>query len=1334
MIKIRETMVLLFGLLMACAIVSCQQAKEKPALTDEDHAMVVADEISNHHVKAFAEDSYGHVWIATFRGLNKYDGNKYYQFYCVDDSLGLPDNNVTGVARDSSGQMWVSTVNGVCRYTRRNTFERIAMDDDNRNIVQLLVLPKNRILIYTVSSLLEYDATANRFVKRAENLDSHRQFMGRLLTDGDDGVWVQTPGSLRHYAGPKLHRVDSVAMPKDFFPFYSYRSGQKIWLCSGSGMLVYDTRHRTFEAPPAAIAKNQVLSHDQVNCIQSYGNSGLLLSTSKNGVFFYSLRTGAVVQQGGAGFPFEVPDFKVTEMFTDSHGNLWMGSADQGYKVNYQYNKVFNANSFLVQAVGHQSVLALAADSIGNLFISTKMKGLMVYNLHSKTLTPLTITGGYIDDHKSETTSMLVDTKGYLWLSRGMEMLKARYDGRHLTVMRRYQVFYTMSLTQGYHDIVWATSASNRLYAFMPDGEMKECPIYPATFVFMPCALQLRGGGVLTAAFGQEMVEVDPLKMSGRKWDVDKADWKRCLPRSVFIPTALYEDAAGQVFVGTVTNGLMRISPDHRSAARVEGLSCKDISAIEPDSKGNIWVSTMYGLNRIDADKGTITSYYATDGIGGNQFNDRASCLLSNGQMVFGGTHGLTIFDPVRPYAKQDIRLVFETLKVHNKIISPDESDCIDSNLESNPVIRLAHDQNSFSISFAALAYSDYERATYSYRLEGFDSYWVDAGSSHEVFYANVPAGHYTLKVRAKSKSNSEFSTENEITIVVKPAPWNTWWAWMAYIAVAAMALWQLYRLRQRMLQEKAAVRQAELEKAQEQRVNQMNMSFFANISHEFRTPLTMISGPVSMLCDDRSLSEQNRRLLLIIQRSVVRMLKLVNQLMDFNKLENDTLKLRVRRADVIGEILRICDIFKINAEEKGIELRLLGLEDSYLMWIDTDKLEKIMSNLLSNAMKFTPKGGRIEVALDAGDGQMTITVADSGRGIPENQLDNIFRRYYQLENQTGGKLNWGTGIGLYYARRLAQMHHGTLTAANRKGEPGAIFTLTLPLGDAEYASDERAMPNDSQTELYPIARCNDDVPPQSVGSGDGRPTVMVVDDDTEVVNYLQTLLMPYYHVVYRFDADSALKAMSEDEPNVILSDVVMPGKTGYELCREVKANLQLCHIPVILVTAKATVENQVEGLNTGADAYITKPFDPKLLMAMIRSLLNNREKVRQLLINSTQTDAFDEKELSPQDKHFMDQLYQIMEHELSNQELDVARLTEMMHISRTKLYYKMKGLTGTNPSIFFKTYKLNRAAELIREGKYTMSEIADLTGFSTPSHFSTSFKKQFGVAPSEYK
>lgn len=1010
-----------------------------------------------------------------------------------------------------------------------------------------------------------------------------------------------------------------------------------------------------------------------------------------------------------------------------------MGSADQGYGVNYQYNKTFNANNFLVQAVGHQSVLALAADQKGNLFISTKMRGLMVYNIYGKTFKALPLTGSTSADNKNETSSLLVDTQDNLWMANGTEVIKTRYDGRQLNVMKRYPVFYAMSLTQGSHGIVWATSASNKAYAFLSDGEMKTLPIYPPTFVFMPCALQLSEGPLLTAAFGQDMVEVDPTTMEVRKWEINKAAWKKCMPRSTFIPTDLYEDHEGNVYVGTVTNGLMRIGPDHVSAQRVEGLSCKDISAIEPDRTGNIWVSTMNGLNKIDSHHGGIISYYATDGIGGNQFNDRAACLLPNGQMVFGGTHGLTIFNPERVYSKQHIPLIFEVLKVHNEIISPDGGSCIDRNLEDNPDIRLSYNQNSFSISFAALTFGDYERASYTYKLEGFDDYWVEAGNSHEAFYANLPAGHYTLIVKAKSKGNNEFATQNKINIVVAPAPWNTWWAWMSYVLAVFFIGCQLHLLRRRMQQEKAAVQQAELEKEQERRVNQMNMSFFANISHEFRTPLTMISGPVGMLCDDKSMTTDNRKLLLIVQRSVTRMLKLVNQLMDFNKLENDTLKLRVRRVDIINEMLRICDIFKVNANEKGIQLHLSGLEDTYLMWLDTDKLEKIMSNVLSNAMKFTPKGGHIDISLDVAQGEATIIVADSGRGIPEEQLENIFRRYYQLDNQTKGKLNWGTGIGLYYARRLAELHHGTLTASNRKGEPGAVFTLTLPVGDEAYANTERALPEDSQEELYPIPHEEETLRDEETIEN-GKPTVLVVDDDTEVVNYIQTLLIPYYNVVYRFDADNAYKTICEEEPQLILSDVVMPGRTGYDLCREIKENLQLCHIPVILVTAKATVENQVEGLNTGADAYITKPFDPKLLLAMIHSLLDNREKVKQLLINSTQTDSIDDKTLAPQDKNFMDQLYHIMENELSNSELDVARLTEMLHISRTKLYYKVKGLTGTNPSIFFKTYKLNRAAELIREGRYTMGEIADLTGFNTPSHFSTSFKKQFGVSPSEYK
>lgn len=435
----------------------------------------------------------------------------------------------------------------------------------------------------------------------------------------------------------------------------------------------------------------------------------------------------------------------------------------------------------------------------------------------------------------------------------------------------------------------------------------------------------------------------------------------------------------------------------------------------------------------------------------------------------------------------------------------------------------------------------------------------------------------------------------------------------------------------------------------------------------------------------------------------------------------------------------RIIDLFIVNAEEKGITLNCHGLEGSYLIWLDVDKLEKIINNLMSNAMKFTPRGGKIDVTLDSeidkkGMQWVKITVADTGKGIPEKELDNIFKRYYQLNNQSASTINWGTGIGLYYARSLALLHHGKLFANNRKDCQGAVFTLALPTHEEIYSDAEKR--NLEEEQKMELSAKKDSMIANKIEQEDGsdnRPKVLIVDDDPEVVHYLRTLLATDYHVIYRFDAESALKAIREEEPSLILSDVVMPGLSGYELCKAIKQDIQLCHIPVILVTAKTTPENQVEGLNSGADAYVTKPFTPKVLLAMINSLLTNREKAKTILNNATQTDKSVEEVLSPQDKAFMDELYKIMEQELANSELDVNKATELMHISRTKLYYKVKGLTGENPSVFFKTYKLNRAAALIVEGKYNISEIAYMTGFNTLSHFSTSFKKQFGCSPSEY-
>ena len=770
---------------------------------------------------------------------------------------------------------------------------------------------------------------------------------------------------------------------------------------------------------------------------------------------------------------------------------------------------------------------------------------------------------------------------------------------------------------------------------------------------------------------------------------------------------------------------------------RIAGLSCSDVGSIEEDGQGNIWISTMKGLNRWDRKTGRITSLYKADGIGGDEFADRASCQLPNGSLVFGSTDGITMFNPADIDTLRQLPIRLCDLKIHNQLVRPAADGPIDALLDSCREVRLAHDQNSFSLSFTALDFGEYERVHYYYKMDGFDNDWIDAGNTHSASYANLPTGRYTFRVKTTDDTSDEMIfDERTLRVVVEPAPANAWWAWVIYIALAAALAYYLYRNARRVVAAHRAARQAQMEKEQELRTNQMNMSFFANIAHEFRTPLTMIAGPVGQVVKSDRLSGEDKSLLTIAHRNINRMFKLVNQLMDFNKLENDTLRLSVEQLDVVKVINGVCDYFIYNSQERGVTINRFGIEDALMAWTDGDKLEKILTNLISNALKFTPRGGHIDVSLDVADNQVKITVADTGKGLPKNQLENIFKRYYQLDNQTKGIINWGTGIGLYYSRRLAELHHGSLVAGNREEGTGAVFTLVYPMNEEAYTEEERR-PVAADTFLAPDATLPVETTPKEATEEeeDTRPTLLIVDDDTEVVNYMRMLFSKDYRLITCLDADTALDEMRAEEPNLVLSDVAMPGKDGYELCQEIKQDIQLCHIPVILVTAKITADNQVEGLNVGADAYVTKPFEPAVLSALIQSQLKNRDRVRKLLTKATTTeDESVEDALSEQDKHFMEELYKLMEEELSNSELDVSRITKLLLISRTKLYYKIKGLTGETPSSFFRTYKLNRAAELLKGGKYTVSEIADLCGFSTQSHFSVVFKKQFGVTPTEYK
>lgn len=1341
--------------LTAFLLSACGRQTPAESKLFEKTGYTVSDEISNQQVNTFAEDGFGHIWIGTFRGLNKFNVFEIQQFYTSDDTVGLTNNQIKCIFNDSKKRMWIGTVNGVNYMTPQYTIRQVPFHQENKNVIQLLETRSGKILANGTTQLAAYTPEHPEFETVIREFDPDQTFYQFCHLDSKDVLWAVSTICVRSFNTEHFGLIDSI--PSRHLVLASLlRENGDLWMAGQGNISILDTRTKQFKEVSPTLTSDPLLSKSSIEQMYAYDETKLLFVTANNGLFLYDTRTDELLHERDSHFPFEAPHFKISTVFRDSQKNLWFGSNDQGYTVRYHYKDQFNSNHFLRTALSHKSVVALKGDRANRLWISTLIDGLFVCDLTHQKLenVPLTHFFPSSETGKIKVTKLLVDTDNSLWLVFGGQstVMHCEYANGRLVEIERYPVYLPMSVTQDELGTVWIGTASEAVYYHEKGSkEMNRLPLFPKSYTFIPSLLPDGWGHLLVGAFNHPIQVVDIRTKTATTLPVSDEDVKTSLPRASFVPTAFLKNSRGEIWIGTVANGLLHYSPFTGKLRPIDGEPCEDISGLEEDAQGNLWVSTMNGLGKYDHTVNKFTNYYKADGIGGNQFLDRSSCKLPDGTLAFGGTHGLTIFNPIDIAQKRTVPLLFEDLKIYNQRIIPGPDAPIQQALVLRPEIRLKHDQNSFSISYTALDYGEFERTHYYYKMDGVDKYWVDARNNHEAIYANLPAGKYTFRVRISNNNRSIIEAENTLQLVVEPSPWRTWWAYLIYVMAAASVLFAIIRGWLSIRAEKQLARQAELEKEQEKRVNKMNMSFFANISHEFRTPLTMISGPVEQLCESPQITGEEKRLLYILQRNVSRMLRLVNQLLDFNKLENDTLKLHVTRSDLAGHLLKVTEIFQINANERKLNLRTVGLEEPFTTWYDEDKVDKIIINLYSNALKYTPAGGDITLDFDVVSKEKAvettrlsdtdtythyakIVVSDTGPGIPTDKLEKIFDRYYQLDKQSEGSYNWGTGIGLYYARSLARLHHGYLTASNRHEGTGSVFTLLFPISENAYSDEEKDLHEETQPLVFPLRKGMESLLEPVAEEGQDKQTLFVVDDDTEVLSYLEALLSPRYRMVTFYNAETALKSMQEELPELVVSDVVMPGKDGYWLCNEIKQDLQLCHIPVILLTAKVMVENQVEGLSLGADAYVTKPFEPRYLLALIKSQLDNRAKIHKLLNNATETNELDESVLSPQDNVFMNELYHLMETELSNPELDIIRMTEILKISRTKFYYKVKGLTGENPSVFFKHYKLNKAAKLIKDGTYTMSEIADMTGFSTLSHFSTSFKKQFGVPPSEYK
>lgn len=1312
-------------LLLAALLPSCQPAPEGL----EPSASIVSGQLSHPQATCFRQDAEGRMWIGTERGLNRYNGYDFHQYYYASDSTALPDNRIYDICLDQEGRLWVGTEDGVALYTGEDRFRRVPIASEEKAVYQVLCDRKGQIILNMLEDLCVYNPDTGIFTSAVVGFDRFYSYHARCHLDGNGLLWVVSPREIRCFETDDFKNVDNFITLHWVTESLLLQDGL-LWMAGDGRLSVLDTRTGIFHQPPEKVVRS--LQGRQVEILFEPDSTTVLIKTSDGQFLLYDRQQDLV--RSFSGSELGLPDgFDAKTFFLDGADALWVGSDDKGFHYDPYFRERLGSGRPRHLLKG-KSTVSMSLDPSGALWLFTRHDGIYRYDTATGALEHPSVTGLPAEDRTDylQTNEPLVfaPSNGDLWLvfPNQQHLLRGRYRNGVIHVLDEYPAFYPRAALEDKEGGIWFGTRNEFLVHFPPGGKaLERVQIYPLQTTYIHC-LHLLGDDILIGAYDEPLRLLNIHTRKIRSFDLGKTDWKRLIGNDFFYPTIFLQDSRGDLWIGTRYNGLLHFDTGLQVMTTVPGMHGREVSSLEEDGQGRIWISMAAGLATLTPPDSAPSDYYSPQGTDDACFYWRASEVLPDGTLAFGGADGVTLIDPNESVTSPSVPLVFEDLKVHNQRVltkgSPDD-------------IVLAHRDNAFSLSFAVPDFRNIPRLQYAYKLEGYDRDWVEIGPLREAYFANIPAGRYTLRVRSFLYPDRLSAQESTLSIRILPSPWLSWWAIFLYALLALALSVYVLRLRRHVLQEKAAVREAEREKEQERKVNRMNMTFFSNISHEFRTPLTMISGPVSELSQSSRIEEKDRRKLGLVRHSVDRMLSLVNQLMDLGKLENASLRLQVRKKDLVPLLHGVLAIFRFNAASRGLQLEERGLEYPMPAWVDDDKVQKILENLLSNALKFTPKGGTVAFEADevqiGGKPYVQISVSDTGPGIPEDQREKIFDRYYQLDNQRQGKYNYGTGIGLFYARSLAELHHGTLTVDSRPGGSGSVFTLSLPNWEGAYSEQELQTdghPVNKELPMETVPAILDTARPEDAKEGN-RPTLLAIDDDPDILRYLDALLSESYDVLTALSAEEGFTLAMDRGPDIILSDVAMPGKDGFELCRDLKSNLQICHIPVILVTAMGTVQNQVQGLDLGADAYVTKPFDPSYLKALIKSQLENRHRIQKMVNDATESSEVDT--LSARDRSFLDHLYALMEKEISNEDLDISLLTGMLGISRTKLYYKIKGLTGKTPGEFFTQYKLNVAAKLLLEGNLNVSEISIRTGFSTPAHFSKVFKKQFGVPPSKY-
>ena len=980
----------------------------------------------------------------------------------------------------------------------------------------------------------------------------------------------------------------------------------------------------------------------------------------------------------------------------DSKGNVWIGTNDGGLNLLHANSKRFTHYTVENQPgkVNSNNIKSIYVDESGaRVYFGTHAGGVSVINLNT----------GNIAQHFNKRNSTLVSDDVYA--------IEPAEDNK---------LWFGTLISLMLYD-----PAQQKFVSITRERNGSELPIKTISTLYRDSQHRLWIGG-------EEGIQVyhsknNELTNAGLTTLNDKL-------RNVFI-NCIHECRNGIYWIGTRDGVFSYNEKTHalKHFTTLSGLSNNVVYGIMEDSFGHLWMSTNKGLSCFNPETDKFRNFNQTDGIQSNQFNS-AYCRAQDGSMYFGGIDGITAFRPEllidNPYTPS---VIITELRLFNKIVRPDDhTKLLKQNISQTKCLTFNAAQTSFSLDFVVSNYISGGHNTFAYKLSGYDKEWYYQTENQPVSYSNLPHGKYTFMVKAANNDGKWMETPTLLEIIVLPVWYKTWWAFLLFLILGIAISFTIIRILSIRRNMRTKLELERKDKEHQEEINQMKMRFFINISHEFRTPLTLIMAPLQEIIN-RTSDRWTRGQLDYIQRNTNRLLYLVNQLMDYRRAELGVFALKVTKGDAHRLIEDNFLFFDKLAKQKKIHYTLQSEIEQRELLFDRNYLELIINNLLSNAFKYTREEESITVTAKEKDGCLVLQVADTGVGIPLDKQAKIFERFYQIEGE-----HLGSGIGLSLVQRLVELHHGCIEVDSEEGK-GSTFTLYLPQSADQYADNELAKEENQQVEVHTTNP--KDMHFLDAEGSDGemsdtndkkRGTILIVEDNNEIRQYLSQGLTSMFHILGAENGEVALELLKENDVDVVLTDVMMPVMDGIKLCKNIKQNIRTCHIPVIILSAKNEMEDQLEGLQMGADDYIPKPFVLAIVITKIQNMMRTRHRMIEKYTKSLEVEP-EKITFNAMDEELLKRAMSVVEKNMDNIEFSTDEFARCMNMSRSNLHLKMKAITGESTIDFIRKIRFNEACRLLKDGRYTIAEVSSMVGFNTPSYFATSFKKYIGCLPTEY-